>query len=90
MVTRFNLKTTEILRYSFLPYASNEKHEQSLYKSEHPEFGVAEALLLTKNQIWIGMDNNQLKVNKKNKWVKQFGLKGNAPAILIFKRPENF
>ena len=89
-VVRLNLSTNEIMRYSFAKIAASEKNQQNLYITDHEEFGIAEALLLTKTQIWIGVDNNQEKVNKNNKWVKKYNLKGNAPAIMIFTRPEGF
>jgi len=63
------------------------KNGQRLYKNKNPEYGMAEALLLTENEIWIGLDNNGDRVSK---YGKSLGLKGNRPVILIFTRPEGF
>ncbi len=90
MVARLNLQNMDLQRVSFLPYAASPDKKQNLYKTENPQFGIAEALLLTPTQIWIGMDNNQMPVNKNNKWIKQYQLKGKAPLILILDRPQNF
>ncbi len=51
-------------------------------------YGMAEALVLTENEIWIGIDNNGLNASDYGK--KQFNIKGNQPSILRFKRPINF
>jgi len=90
MVARLNLQNMDLQRVSFLPYAATPDKKQNLYKTENPQFGIAEALLLTPTQIWVGLDNNQMPVNKRNKWIKQYQLKGKAPLILIMDRPLNF
>lgn len=47
---------------------------------KHPEWGSAEALELTENEIWIGLDNNA-----------QVSLSGESrPLILVFDRPKDF
>jgi hypothetical protein len=59
-----------------------------IFENEHPEYGMAEALLLTKNQIWIGLDNNGDPVSD---FGKSLGLEQNSnTVILIFERPEGF
>ncbi len=59
-----------------------------LYINKIPKFGMIESLLLTKDEIWLGFDNNNDKVSKQG---YKLGLKKNRePAILIFKRPKGF
>lgn len=55
---------------------------------EPSKYGMAEALLLTKDEIWIGIDNNGLEASKGAE--DRFGIKGNQPSILRFKRPAGF
>lgn len=55
---------------------------------EPSKYGMAEALLLTKDEIWIGIDNNGLEASKGAE--DRFGIKGNQPSILRFKRPTGF
>ncbi len=89
-VVRINLSDFSTVQYSFKKYMTDADGDLNMYFSEHPEYGIAEALILFPNQIWIGLDNNQITVNQKNKYTKKYHLKGNAPAVLIFKRPKNF
>ena len=70
--------------YSYRSVAKPEK--EKLF--EPYRFGMAEALLLTENEIWIGLDNNHVKASGYGS--KRFGLEGNAPAILKFRRPVGF
>ncbi len=63
-------------------------NKQRLYETENPEYGTAESLLLTKNEIWVGIDNNG---EKTSKYGQKLGLnKTNRPVLVVFKRPENF
>jgi hypothetical protein len=49
---------------------------------------MAEAFILTPDEIWIGFDNNGDPVSE---YGKSLGLKeGNETAIIIFKRPRGF
>lgn len=75
-----NTKSTEYLSFK----AVFHPQEQRLYKNDNPQYGLAESLLLTKDQIWIGIDNNG---EEASEYGKKVGLKGNAPAFFIFKRP---
>ena len=52
------------------------------------DFGLAEALMLTPDEIWIGLDNNGLFFSDYAQ--KTFALTGNQPVILKFQRPEGF
>lgn len=85
LVTKINTQTNEKYSLSFQHLVF--KDGQRLYKNDHPEYGMAEALLLTESEIWIGLDNNG---NKISEYGKSLGLKDDKPVILIFKRPENF
>ena len=52
------------------------------------KYGMAESLLITENEIWIGLDNNGKEVTEYA--LKTFELSGNAPLFLKFKRPPGF
>ena len=85
-VTRINTETKEILSYSFQNVVL--KNGKRIFDNRNPEYGMAEALLLTKDQIWIGIDNNGDPVSL---YGKTMGLKeNNNTIILIFERPEGF
>ncbi len=85
-VTRINTETKESLSYSFQHIVL--KDGKRIFDNGHPEYGMAEALLLTKNQIWIGIDNNGDPVSL---YGKTMGLKeNNHTVILIFERPKGF
>jgi hypothetical protein len=59
--------------------------EQCLYDG-NPEYGLAEALLLTDDQIWIGLDNN----GKEAKGMLAGARVGTDPVVLVCKRPAGF
>lgn len=84
-VTKINPKTKKVLaKYHYRHIASHPKGK--LYEPE--KYGMAEALLLTENEIWIGIDNNGLDVSD---YAQQaYRLKAKAPAILKFERPKDF
>ena len=85
-VTRIDCTTGEKLSFSFKD--SEFKNGQRMFSNSNPQFGMAEALLLTSDEIWIGYDNNGDPVSE---YGKSIGLKeGNKAAILIFKRPKGF
>jgi hypothetical protein len=86
LVTRIDIKTGEKKSVSFQHLVL--KNGQRLYKNGNPQFGMAEALLLTPFEIWIGLDNNGDPVSD---YGKSLGLNpGNNPVIIIFKRPPGF
>jgi len=86
LVTRIDIKTKEKRSVSFQHIVLSGNHR--LYNNSNYVFGMAEALLLTKDQIWIGIDNNGDEVSD---YGKTIGLKaGTQPAIMIFKRPIGF
>ena len=85
-IIRIDVNTGKTQSYSFqhIVYQNGKR----LYSNSFPQYGMAEALLLTKDEIWIGLDNNGDPVSD---YGKSIGLKeGNNTVILIFKRPEGF
>jgi len=85
-ITRINIETKEKVSVSYQDFVY--KDGQRLFQNENPQFGMAEAFILTKTEIWIGIDNNNDPVSE---YGKSIGLKsGNHTAILVFKRPAGF
>ena len=84
LVVRLDVKTKEKTQYSFRRYSNNGK--EHIYTAK---YGMAEALLITDNAIFIGMDNNNAPVSK---YGEEIGLKAGSklPSIFVFKRPEGF
>ncbi len=87
-VDRINLETGEVSSRSFAKYVNNQLGEHILYKvpAQNRFFGLAEALLITENEIWIGLDNNARRINTEHSLSIKYNLKGIAPAILRFER----
>ena len=56
LVTKIDVKTNAKYSVSFQHIVF--KDNQRLFKNKNPEYGMAEALLLTENEIWIGLDNS--------------------------------
>ncbi|UXX79595.1 SdiA-regulated domain-containing protein [Reichenbachiella carrageenanivorans] len=84
-ITKVNTKTkTVVEKYHYRHIASHPNGK--LYAPE--KYGMAEALLLTDNEIWIGLDNNGLEVTDHAKDTYQ--LTGHTPVIIKFKRPAGF
>jgi len=84
-VSKINPDTHEVMqKVSYRETCSNK--EGKLFAPS--TFGMAESLLLTKEEIWIGVDNNGLEVSDYAS--KKYGIKGNHPVIIKFKRPEGF
>ena len=85
LITKINVETKQIVdQVSYRQICSHP--EGKLYS--HTEYGLAEALLLTEDQIWIGLDNNGLPFSRHARQTYQ--LTGNQPVLLKFKRPEGF
>lgn len=82
-VKRINVVTKDVVVWSFKKSLTRGKE-----KTYNAKFGMAEALLLTDNEIWIGLDNNGDQVTEFG--VQQGLNEGNAAAIFIFKRPKDF
>ncbi|WP_157637792.1 SdiA-regulated domain-containing protein [Flexithrix dorotheae] len=72
----------ELPYFSYREVAFNAM--QKLYLDN--DFPMAEALLITDQEIWIGIDNNGGRLNPDNKWVKKEKLSGTQPIILRLSR----
>ncbi|MGI9545023.1 MAG: SdiA-regulated domain-containing protein [Cyclobacteriaceae bacterium] len=84
-VTKLDPKTKMVVaRASYRPIGI--EGPERLY--EPSKYGMAEALLITDTEIWVGLDNNGLEAS--NYAQERFGLKGRNPAIIKFKRPPGF
>lgn len=84
-VTKVDARTFEIVaEVSYREICSNPAGK--LY--EPSKYGMAEALTLTEDEIWIGIDNNGLPVS--GHAAKEYKLTGSAPTILRFQRPAGF
>ena len=85
-VTRIDTKSGEKSSVSFQSLVF--KNGQRMFKNDNPQFGMAEALLLTNDEIWIGFDNNGDPVSD---YGKTLGLiDGTNTVVIIFERPEGF
>ena len=84
-ISKIDVRSKAVVNKVSYKYTSNMPAGK-LY--EPSKYGMAEALLLTENEIWIGIDNNGLKASKGAE--DRFGLKGNQPSILRFRRPVGF
>lgn len=73
--------------FSVIGRVSYFRSEKDLYQTGEP-FGIAESLALTGGEIWVGIDNNRSPLSVVAE--KQHQVKGNFPAILVFKRPAGF
>ncbi|MFT7034525.1 MAG: hypothetical protein ACJA2S_003042 [Cyclobacteriaceae bacterium] len=84
-ITKVNPITHEVIEK--LSYRETCSHKNGkLY--EPYAYGMAEGLLLKKDEIWLTLDNNNL--NASGHASKTFGISGNHPVILKFKRPMGF
>ena len=85
LVSKMDVETMTIV--SKVSYKNTCSHPQgTLYSGTI--YGMAEALLLTPDEIWIGLDNNGLYFS--DYATKTYGLTGNNPVILRFDRPDGF
>jgi len=85
LVTKLNPESLEVI--DRVSYRSTCSHKDGKLYSDS-KYGMAEALLLTPEEIWIGLDNNGLPFSKHAQ--KTYGLKGNNPVIIRFTRPKGF
>ncbi len=84
-VTKMDLDTQQIV--SRVSYKNTCSHQDGkLYHKT--KYGMGEALLLTPEEIWIGLDNNGLFFSEHAQ--KTYGLSGNQPVLIRFKRPSGF
>ena len=84
LVSRIDVKTKEKVIYSFRQYSNNGK--EHIYEAD---YGMAEALLITSNAIFVGMDNNNDPVSK---YGSEIGLTAGStkPSVFVFHRPKDF
>lgn len=76
-ITKVNPISHEVIEK--LSYRETCSHENGkLY--EPYAYGMAEGLLLTKDEIWLALDNNNLNASKHA--IKEFAISGNRPVIL--------
>ena len=66
---------------------SYKRAERGLY-SDDERFGLAEGLALSSSAVIIALDNNGSHVSRAVE--QRFGVSGNSPAIIHFKRPPKF
>lgn len=84
-ITKMDLNTNQIVdRVSYKNTCSHP--DGKLYYNS--QYGMGEALLLTPEEIWIGLDNNGLPFSEHAQ--KSYGLSGNQPVLIRFKRPSGF
>ena len=84
LITKINPESQQVVKkLSYKWLASHEKGK--LY--EPTPYGMAEALLLTEDEIWIGLDNNYL---SSSSYGQSLGIEGISPVIIRFKRPTEF
>ncbi|WP_162555920.1 SdiA-regulated domain-containing protein [Reichenbachiella versicolor] len=84
-IAKIDPKTEKVVsKYHYQHIANTEQGK--LF--EPTPFGMGEALLLTDDEIWVGLDNNGLKASPYAE--ETFGITGKAPVILRFKRPVDF
>ncbi len=84
-IAKLNASTMKVI--SRISYKNTCSHKDGkLYSNS--KYGMAEALLLTPEEIWIGLDNNGLPFSEHAK--NTYGLSGNTPVIIRFKRPKGF
>lgn len=85
MIVKLKANTMEVI--SRVSYKKTCSHRDGkLYSNS--KYGMAEALLLTPEEIWLGLDNNGLPFSEHAK--NTYGLSGNNPVIIRFKRPKGF
>jgi uncharacterized protein YjiK len=85
IISKMDVKTMQVVQR--VSYKKTCSHPDGKLYSGTP-YGMAEALLLTHNEIWIGLDNNGLPFSEHA--TKTYGLTGKNPLLLRFKRPEGF
>ncbi|MBR4677774.1 MAG: SdiA-regulated domain-containing protein [Bacteroidales bacterium] len=84
LVRKFDVKTKKSVYASFRKFSNN-----GTLHNYHADYGMAEALWLTKDAVYVGFDNNADPVTK---FGEEVGLqKGSTkPSIFVFKRPKGF
>ena len=88
-ILRINLESGATETRSYAPYVTTDG-QQSLYTvdPEKAKYGMAEALLITDKEIWVGLDNNTKLINESHELAEKYGLKGGMPVILVLERDD--
>jgi uncharacterized protein YjiK len=85
LITKMDVSKMQVVNK--VSYKETCSHPEGKFYKGTP-YGMAEALLLTPDEIWLGLDNNSLYFS--DFATSTYGLTGNRPVILKFKRPEGF
>jgi hypothetical protein len=85
LITKMDVSKMQVVNK--VSYKETCSHPEGKFYKGTP-YGMAEALLLTPDEIWLGLDNNGLYFS--DFATSTYGLTGNRPIILKFKRPEGF
>lgn len=84
-ITKINPVTREVVSKFHYKHVASHPNGKLF---EPGKYGMAEALLLTEDEIWVGLDNNGLKVSDFAR--QSYNLNDKAPVILVFDRPAGF
>ena len=85
-ILKVDPKTKKVVK-KFAYGETNHLHLKEIYQTKEP-YGLAEGLAMSKDQIFIGIDNNKNQISEKAQ--KAFGLKGKFSSLLIYTRPKDF
>ena len=85
IISKMDVKTMQVVQR--VSYKKTCSHPEGKLYSGTP-YGMAEALLLTHNEVWSGLDNDCVPFSEHAS--RTYGLTGKNPVILRFKRPEGF
>ncbi|MBB3701130.1 SdiA-regulated domain-containing protein [Flammeovirga yaeyamensis] len=79
-IAQYDLEKNKIVQhYSYEKSVVTNK--QKLFEPE--KYGMAEALMIVDDEVWLGYDNNGVKVSDEAKL--RYGIKGDKPVLLKFK-----
>jgi hypothetical protein len=81
-ITKLNPQTFKIIDRKSYYFA-----EHLLYEPTEP-FGSSEAIFLTSDRIYVGIDNNGAPLSTKS--TKRLGVSGSFGSVMIFRRPSGF
>ncbi|WP_281613326.1 SdiA-regulated domain-containing protein [Flammeovirga sp. SubArs3] len=79
-IAKIDPQTSKVLKHYSFDKSVSKKGEK-LY--EPSKYGMSEALMIKDDTVWVGYDNNDLKVSKFAK--ERYNLSGSQPVILKFK-----
>ncbi len=86
IISKYSLKEKKIVAtVSFGKLAT--MHMRELYDTGEP-YGLAEGMTMSKDQIYIGVDNNGKPISKKGS--EHYKVKGSFSSLIIYQRPKDF